>query len=415
MVLLYPPITAFFKDSNNILEFLAAIINMWIDILATNHLQSGDCALLMMDSSMAEGWMCKTNFRESNEDQIQTDVRIEAAQKFSMDFTEHGIKSYSQWFPGKENIVVDTLSHNNVELMMTSPQIILFCPPLGAQPLQNCTTAQQNCLVADLAAVEAAHQRAVQGSTHKNQAWAWRRWNKYCKSIGLINAYLDNFSHNQQIKLMGVFPIAMCKRPFLGDFGTLAEGTVKSAISYVVSTFRENGQTNPTKDKDMELGWILHRLVQAFKNKDPKIEHQKAVPHLVISELWKRQNTKIEKVLAQLTVSAYFFACCSCAYLKVPQNEKQRTDILKLSNIRFFKDGKQVHAPSLDLCLADIVSLTFKMQKDQEKFHTVMHGTTGHEFLCPVRQWAVSCQSYLELPRSDNVHISVSRLEIQRH
>ena len=72
----------------------------------------------------------------------------------------------------------------------------------------------------------------------------------------------------------------------------------------------------------------------------------------------------------------------------MPNDEKRRTDILKLRNIRFFKDGKQVHAPSADLRLADSVSLTFEMQKNQEKFDTVTHGATDHEFLCPVKQWA---------------------------
>jgi hypothetical protein len=83
-----------------------------MDILAS-HLQSGNCALLMTDSSTAEGWMHKTNIRVSEEDQIQMDVRVKTAQKFAMDFTEHGIKSYSQWFPGKENIIADALSHDN--------------------------------------------------------------------------------------------------------------------------------------------------------------------------------------------------------------------------------------------------------------------------------------------------------------
>jgi hypothetical protein len=40
-------------------------------------------------------------------------VGVEAAQKFALDFTENGIKSYSQWFPGKENIITDALSCNN--------------------------------------------------------------------------------------------------------------------------------------------------------------------------------------------------------------------------------------------------------------------------------------------------------------
>ncbi len=55
--------------------------------------------------------MHKTNFWESDKDQVQADVnvKIEAAPKFALGFTEYGIKSYSQWFPSKENIVADAL------------------------------------------------------------------------------------------------------------------------------------------------------------------------------------------------------------------------------------------------------------------------------------------------------------------
>jgi hypothetical protein len=36
---------------------------------------------------------------------------------------------------------------------------------------------------------------------------------------------------------------------------------------------------------------------------------------------------------------AFFFAMRSCEYFKVPQPEQHRTDILRLGDIRFFKDG----------------------------------------------------------------------------
>ncbi len=71
---------------------------------------------------------------------------------------------------------------------------------------------------------------------------------------------------------------------------------------------------------------------------------------------------------------------------------------MKLHNIRFFKDRKQVHAPSPDLHLADSVSLTFEMQKNQEKFDTVTHGSTGHEFLCPFKQLAAVVICILSYP-----------------
>ena len=43
-----------FRASNNLLEFLAAILTPWVDII-NERLSSGDCALSMTDSTTAEG------------------------------------------------------------------------------------------------------------------------------------------------------------------------------------------------------------------------------------------------------------------------------------------------------------------------------------------------------------------------
>ena len=45
-----------FRASNNLLEFLVAIVMPWVDII-NGRLSSGDCALSMTNSTTAEGWM----------------------------------------------------------------------------------------------------------------------------------------------------------------------------------------------------------------------------------------------------------------------------------------------------------------------------------------------------------------------
>jgi hypothetical protein len=63
----------------------------------------------------------------------------------------------------------------------------------------------------------------------------------------------------------------MRERRYSGPaYEVLAEGTIRSAVSYVASTFRDNDRSNPTKDDDGELGRLLSRLYRAFKKKDPK-------------------------------------------------------------------------------------------------------------------------------------------------
>jgi len=73
----YLPKNLLFLASNNLLEYLAAIISPWVDILA-GRLKNQDCVLSMTDSTTAEGWLRKSNFSELGESPIQASARIEA-------------------------------------------------------------------------------------------------------------------------------------------------------------------------------------------------------------------------------------------------------------------------------------------------------------------------------------------------
>ncbi len=59
-----------FRASNNLLEFLAAIITPWINIIE-GRLSAEDRTLSMTDSTTAEGWMQKSNFVEPHDDPVQ--------------------------------------------------------------------------------------------------------------------------------------------------------------------------------------------------------------------------------------------------------------------------------------------------------------------------------------------------------
>ena len=102
----------------------------------------------------------------------------------------------------------------------------------------------------------------------------------------------------------------------------------------------------------------------------------------------KLKVTPIQIATVQLAIVGFFFAMRSCEYLKVPQAEQHRTDILRLRNVRFFGDGIELGHDSPRLEYADCVSITFEMQKKDEKGDTVTQIATGDELLCPVRMWA---------------------------
>jgi hypothetical protein len=74
------PDNLLFCTENNLLEFYAAIIMPFIDIIG-GHLSPGDCALPMTDITTAKGWMQKSNFTEPNNNPIQALTHVNAALK----------------------------------------------------------------------------------------------------------------------------------------------------------------------------------------------------------------------------------------------------------------------------------------------------------------------------------------------
>jgi hypothetical protein len=120
----------------------------------------------------------------------------------------------------------------------------------------------------------------------------------------------------------------------------------------------------------------------------------------VLDKLAKCQVTELDIALGQLTIGAAFFACRSCKLLTVPKREERRTKLLCLQNIRLSKDGHLIPVPSADLESADSIAITFKMQKNNSKFDTVIHGRTDDPVLCPVLQWAQLVDRILSYPHT---------------
>ena len=84
-----------FRASNNLLEFLAAIVTLWIDIIG-GCLSPGDCALSITNSMTAEGWMKKSNFFKPSDDPIQATACVDAVRKYVSIFMNTDVKGYSQ-------------------------------------------------------------------------------------------------------------------------------------------------------------------------------------------------------------------------------------------------------------------------------------------------------------------------------
>ncbi len=64
----------------------------------------------MTNSTTSEWWLRKMNFSELKEDKEQATVRLEVARLHATHYITFGIREYSQWYKGEENVVADSLS-----------------------------------------------------------------------------------------------------------------------------------------------------------------------------------------------------------------------------------------------------------------------------------------------------------------
>ena len=94
----------------NMLEHLGMIIRSWIDIIEGN-LPPYSCILAMSDSTTAAGWLCKSKFKDNKNESLQmTEAKIKLSTDHAMKLLKNKCKDYSQYFPGDNNDLADSLS-----------------------------------------------------------------------------------------------------------------------------------------------------------------------------------------------------------------------------------------------------------------------------------------------------------------
>ena len=96
----------------NLLEFLASIVCIWIDA-AEDRISDESCLLSMGDSTTATGWMRRSNFQPVDESDTDTTAKLNAARTLAKIVQDQNSCLYSQWFPGKENVLADSLSRDH--------------------------------------------------------------------------------------------------------------------------------------------------------------------------------------------------------------------------------------------------------------------------------------------------------------
>lgn len=140
-----------------------------------------------------------------------------------------------------------------------------------------------------------------------------------------------------------------------------------------------------------------------MKESDPPPKQQKAANHSIPIYLIENcTENSLFFTIGILSLAALFFACRSCEYSKV--NGERKTKLLQVQDICFRQGHSLLKSHSYNiLSTATSVSLTFRDQKNNERFETITQHRSTHKTLCPVKLWARIISKIRSIPGSSDL------------
>ena len=206
-----------YRATLNMLEHIAAIIGPWIDIIEGN-LPPLSCILSMTDSTTAEGWLRKSNFKCSDdESEEMTKAKIDISRDHALRLLKHNCKDYSQWFPGEENDVSDSLSR---DFHLSPPELThLYHTLIPKQTPQNFTISQlppeiESFLFSMLRSLPGETQQLERHMTSKLSRGAAGRVSSEASASGTTSSY-QNFQKDNKPSSCPLSPKQLGQENFL--------------------------------------------------------------------------------------------------------------------------------------------------------------------------------------------------------
>jgi hypothetical protein len=168
----------------------------------------------------------------------------------------------------------------------------------------------------------------------------------------------------------------------------------------VAQAFAHEGLPNPIVNPLTNRTYpYLTRIIRGYRNTDPGIQHQLAIPFDLIKAITSiPAETNTTRVFHQLILLAFFFTLRSCEYLQVGKYDpftfpSRRTHPLRKRNFRFWCNHRLVPHTDPNLHTCDSVTLDFEFQKTDVRDESVTQSRTNHPIFCPVKAAAARIRS----------------------
>ena len=355
------PAWRFGQFSINLLELIASFLTIELAIKWKNDSSYPHRILAFTDSSSALGWLLKSNFdttTHENHDKVSRDL---AWLCYSSN-----VSLFAQHIEGWRNSIADALSRDFHLSTKHLSDIILSHLPKQVHSQFKIVTHPRDIsswmlsLTCGKLTSPASTGPRMRSSLHilKNGEPTLRTLDSEMFGYNpskqqTRTSYLQDL-HKKSEKM---------NMEKVKNKEILLANTVAATLSSVSTTFRENAFKNLALDDDNERSIYLQRQMRAYKSKDPPPNGQQCLPLSSFKQIYNDKSSPLNITLGQLIAGALFFACCSCEYSKVNNDEDRKTKILTLGNLRFFQSFKEITNIN-ELQNADFIEITFFSQKN---------------------------------------------------
>jgi len=244
-------------------------------------------------------------------------------------------------------------------------------------------------LLVTTAQADADEKRAYTEGTETKRRSDINRWKLFLSQAGKEgDTFLESIKAEDRFQQGDYFRgfLAYYRRDGFSTkgFGTIGAGRLGTALGNIASHFEDEGLKNPIRSASGKLNPALDRQFKAYKNEDPAVKRQPALPLRFFKKFIQMEATETSEAIAQLFCGGLHFGMRSCEYSRTNE-KKPRTKILRVGNIKFYdKHGREMKSNRKN---AEFVKITFVNQKNGQKMETQTR-RRKNSILCAVRQWA---------------------------
>jgi hypothetical protein len=213
-----------------------------------------------------------------------------------------------------------------------------------------------------LAGAKSAQTKGVTQATHTKYARSWNIWLDFQRHIKLSDPYLDDQDKTTKLDIICAFMQAVRLGTFNPKSVRVSGATSRKAVSHVAATIVASGRVDPTKNSTGKTDIRIIRQAKTYREEDPPVKHQKALPPAVFRHVLSIADTTREKATADLLSGALFYGCRSCEYSLVPKKER-KTRPLRVKDIEFRNGATVIPHDDPNIFHAETVVAKFGPQK----------------------------------------------------